>query len=82
MAIIIVFENFYFQNIIKKLTKCNTSNTFAFKNYGKFAGHNLEKLCLWSLAQRWKRVGSTGTDRPAGRITGQAEILRPAGQAS
>ena len=25
-------------------------NTFAFKNFGKFANHNLEKFCPWFLA--------------------------------
>ena len=50
MAFIIIFKNFYFRIIIKNLTKYNILNTFTFKNYEKFAYHNLEKLCLWSLA--------------------------------
>ena len=36
--------------IIKNLAKCNIFNTFCVKNYGKFADHSLEKLCLGSLA--------------------------------
>ena len=47
--IIIIFKNHYFR-IIKNFTKCNILNTFAFKAYGKFDEHNLEKLCSWSLA--------------------------------
>ena len=50
MAFIISFKNYYCRIIIKNLMKCNILNTFAFKSYGKFANHNIEKLYLWSLA--------------------------------
>ena len=43
-------KNYYFRIIIKNLTKCNILNTLAFKHYGKFADHNLEKFCPRSLA--------------------------------
>ena len=33
---------------LKSKTLQNILNTLAFKNYGKFANHNLQKLCLWS----------------------------------
>ena len=45
MAFIIIFKKYYFRIIIKIFTKCNILSTFAHKNYGKFAYHNLEKLC-------------------------------------
>ena len=49
MSFIIVYKNDHIQIIIKNLTKCSTLNTFALKNYGKFAAHNLENiLCPWS----------------------------------
>ena len=35
---------------MKNLTKCYILNIFALKNNGKFAEHNLEKLCPWFLA--------------------------------
>ena len=50
MAVIIILKSYYFQLIIKNLTKCNILSTFALKNHGKFTGHNLEKLCPRSLA--------------------------------
>ena len=46
----IILKNYYFRMIIKNLTKCNILKTFALKNNGKFADHNLEKLCPRSLA--------------------------------
>ena len=49
MAFIIIFKNYYFRIIIKNFKKCNILNIFAFKNYGKFADNNLEKLCPRSL---------------------------------
>ena len=45
-----IFKNYYFQIITRNLTKCNILKTFAFKNIGKFADHNLEKLCPRFLA--------------------------------
>ena len=45
-----IIRNYYFRITIKNLTKCNILNTFVLKNNGKFADHNLEKLCPWYLA--------------------------------
>ena len=50
MPFIIIFKKYRFGIIIKNLTKCNISRTFALKNYGKFVDHNLEKLCPQCLA--------------------------------
>ena len=50
MAFVVISKNYYFRNIIKKLTKCNILRTFVLKNYEKFTHHNLEKLCPRSLA--------------------------------
>ena len=36
-----------FESPKKTTTKCNILSTFTFTNYGKFADHNLEKLCPW-----------------------------------
>ena len=41
----IIFRNFYFRIIIKKLNKLQYLKTFAVKNNEKYADHNLEKLC-------------------------------------
>ena len=46
----IIFRNYYFRITIKNLTNCIILKTFALKNNEKFADHNLEKLCPWSLA--------------------------------
>ena len=35
---------------MKNLTKCKILKTFSLKSNEKFADHNLEKLCPWSLA--------------------------------
>ena len=43
-------ETYYFQIIIKNLTKSNILKAFAPNNKGKFADHDLEKLCSRSLA--------------------------------
>ena len=45
-----IFRSYYFPIIMKNLSKCNILKTFALKNNGKFADHNLELLCSWSLA--------------------------------
>ena len=47
---VVIIKKYYFRIIIKNLTKCNILSTFAQKNYGKFTGYNLEKLCPQSLA--------------------------------
>ena len=62
MAIITVFKNYYFRIIIKNLTKCNILNTFAFKNYGKFANHVLESciLGLWLWPRPFLCLASEG----------------------
>ena len=49
MAFIITLKNYYFRIIIKNETKSSILSIFAFKNYGKFTDHNLEKLCPRSL---------------------------------
>ena len=41
---------YYFRIIIQNLEKCNILNSPAFKKYGKFANHDLEKFCSRSLA--------------------------------
>ena len=51
MAFIIILKICCFRIIIKNLTKFNVLNIFAFKKFGKFTDHNLEKLRpCWSLA--------------------------------
>ena len=45
----IIFRNYYFRISLKNLTKCNILKTFAFKNNEKFADHDLQKICFWSL---------------------------------
>ena len=45
------FRNYNFQNYIKNLViQCIILNTCKLENNEKFANHNLEKLCPWSLA--------------------------------
>ena len=55
----IIFRNYYFRIIIKKVAKCKILKTFDLKNNGKFGYHNLEKLCPRSLALASKFVSST-----------------------
>ena len=47
MAFIIIFKNWYFQIIIKKLTKCNILNTFALKIMENLPTIILKKLRPW-----------------------------------
>ena len=48
MTITIIFKTTVFESSSK--TTKYVLNTFAFKIYGRFANHNLEKLCPWPLA--------------------------------
>ena len=57
MAVVIILKNYYFWIIIKNLTKCNISSTFAPKNFGKSTYHNLGKLCPRSLASTISVLG-------------------------
>ena len=50
----IIFRNYCCRIITKNLTKCNILKTFALKNNGKFADHNLEKLWPRSLALAYR----------------------------
>ena len=68
----IIFKNWYFRLIIKNLTKCNILKTFALKNYGNFADHNLEKYvflvvgldhsCLWPREGLFSKSLSLASD--------------------
>ena len=64
MAYIIILKNYYFWTTITNFTKCNIWNIFAFKNYGKFADHNLEKLCVdFDHFCPWPREGLSSKSR-------------------
>ena len=67
MAFIITLQNYFFRIIIKNLMKCSILSTFAFKNYDKFADHNLEKLCPRSLTST---IAVLGLERVSPRKVG------------